>query len=235
MPTDEDWGRLYNFDTTGDAGLVMPPRSYYFRNFFAGAWTDMAIGMIYCACANTGDENVVADERQSETNVANLPHFGLSRSSGGTIDVANNTSFVGIRGVMGGVTQLLHSPKQLAVLMPTYVHNAVTQTDGDPITLPMEQGITATPFSAVGLRFIYDVLNGRLHMNINTVASLALANTAANTSEMTDLLDGTSNSIIASDASWTVPNVAALSCFYVFWPYINNRLKLQCVGAKKYG
>ena len=34
MPTAADWGQLYQFNGTGDAGLILPPRAYYFRDFF---------------------------------------------------------------------------------------------------------------------------------------------------------------------------------------------------------
>jgi len=234
MPTDEDWGRLYNFDTTGDAGLVMPPRSYYFRNFFAGSWTDMAIGMIYNACANASDTADVVPERLDEITPANLPHFGLSKSVGGVIEVAENPHFVGIRGILGGVTQLLHSPKQLGQFYPTLVNKDATTINGAPFQIPMEQGVSGTPFSAIALRFVYDVLNGRLHMNINMTASIALADDAANTTAMETLINGTSNSL-ASDAVWTVSKVTDFTAFYIFWPYLNNRLKLHCVGAKKFG
>src|SRR6516225_3244415 len=94
MPTAADWGQLYQFNGTGDAGLILPPRAYYFRDFFSGQWNDMSIGIIHCECGTSGSTSALVNERQLEDNLANLFNFGISQSLSSAIDVAGNPNFV---------------------------------------------------------------------------------------------------------------------------------------------
>lgn len=235
MPTDADWGRLYLYNGAGDAGLVMPYRSYYFRDFFPGAWTDLAIGMIYRARGAADDNANLAAERQSETQVANLFHFGLSKSTGGTIPVANNPYFMGVRGVMGGVTQVMTSPLQIAQLLQTLVNGGSTSTAGAAIQMPLSQGVSATPFSMFGIRFTINTLTSRVYLKHHKIASLALANDAANTTTLTAFLNGISNDPNVADASFPIGSTVNFNTFYIYWPYLTNRIQLHAVGALKLG
>lgn len=235
MASDADWGRLYNFNTTGDAGLVMPFRSYYFRNFFSGGWTDLSMGLIYCACGNTGDTSALINERLPETTPANLPHFGLTSAPNNVIDVANNPNFVGLRGMLNGITQVMTATSNLGNLQLTMVSGGNTNTGGSAVLLPLNQGVTGTPFSALGIRFIHNPSIGRLYVNYTLTPTLALANDADNTTQMLALLNGISPNVGDAKASFALANTSLFSSYYLFWPYLTNKLKLQCVGAIKNG
>ena len=235
MPTDADWGRLYKYNTTGDSGLIMPYRSYYARNFNPGTWNDISLGFIHCTMGNGGGDtaNVVA-ERLEENAPVNLFHFGLSKTINGIVPVAVNPWFVGLRGIIGGVTQIMTSPLQLAQLYPTAVYNLGTaQLSGGAVQMPLSQGISATPFSMIGIRLIYNPTTGVLYMNYDTDTGVALASESANVSTLTTFLNGISSSTGSAFASFNIPNLANYKTFYIFWPYLTNRLKLHCVGLIK--
>lgn len=234
--TDNEWGRLYKFNTTGDSGLICPYRSYYFRDFIAGNWQDISIGMIHCEMGNGGGDtaNLVA-ERLNEITPANLFHFGLSKSSNGTIPVTVNPWFVGMRGIIAGVSQIMTSPLQLAQLTMIATQNGATVIDTNLIQLPLSQGVSGTPFSRVGIRFIYDEINSRLHLNYAVDTGIALASDAANVTSLTNFLQGISSSTSGSFTSFPCTSITNFSSFYMFWPYLFNRIKLQCVGMIKNG
>lgn len=237
MPTEADWGRLYLFNSTGDAGLIMPFRSYYFRDFFAGGWTDMAIGLFHSTMGNGGGDTAdLVAERQAESVDVNLFHFGLSKSSGSTIQVQNNPNFLGLRGILGGVTQINTSPTTLAQLQLTMIKGNNGGPSGSPITMPLSAGISSTPFSAIGIRFIYDPTTKIIHLNWDKIDSLALPDDSTNVSAMQSFLSGIDNSTTSSDAQFqTDGDLSNFSSYYIYWPYLTNRLKLQCVGATKFG
>lgn len=234
MPTDAEWGRLYKFNTTGDSGIVMPPRSYYFREFIPGQYVDLAIGMIFATCGNTGDTSTLNDERLNSTSPANLFHFGLSNAlSTNTINVGANPYFAGIRAILSSNTQLLESSKTVTQTKGTLVNGGALQTSGSIHDFNLTEGITATPFNMIGLRFIHDPVAGVLYMNRAVSNGIALADDAANVSTLETFLLGISNDIVAPYASFNLPTIANFKTFYVYWPYLLNRLKLHCVGALK--
>jgi len=235
MPTDADWGRLYKFNTTGDSGLIMPYRSYYARDFNPGVWNDISLGFIHCTMGNSGGDtaNIVA-ERLLENAPVNLFHFGLSKTVSGSVPVADNPWFVGLRGIIGGVTQIMTSPVQLAYLYPTAVYNSqAAQLSGGIVAMPLSQGVSGTPFSMIGIRLIYNPTTKYLYLNYATQTGIALASEAANVSTLTTFLNGISGSIGGAFASFYIPNLANYKSFYIFWPYLTNRLKLHCVGLIK--
>lgn len=236
MTTDAEWGRLYKFNTTGDSGLVMPPRAYYFRNFFAGNWTDLTLGMIFATCGNTGDTSNLNDERLASTTPANLFHFGVSQSlKTNTINVGVNPVFAGMRGRLSSTTQLLASPKVITNLIGTLVNNGVTQISGGTHDLDLTEGVTATPFNMMGIRLIHDPITGILRMNRAISNGIALADDAANVTTLETFLLGISGDTVAPYATFNCPSTANFKTFYTFWPYLTNRLKLHCVGAIKLG
>lgn len=235
MPTDADWGRLYKFNTTGDAGLVMPFRSYYKRDFFAGSWVDMAIGMIYAVCGSGGDLSAPEDERQAENAVVNLPHFGLTKANLTIDEVSANPRFLGLRGIMSGVTQITLSPLQLAQLYLTYVRDGTTQVQATPQILPLTNGTGTGPFAMVGLRFIHNPVTGILSINMDTDSSVTLADDAANTTTLSAFLQGLSSDTVTPDAQFSITSVADFSSYYLYWPYLHNKMKLHTVGALKNG
>lgn len=235
MATDADWGRLYKYNTVSDSGLIMPPRSYYLRDFLSGSWTDLAIGMIYCGCGLASDTANMVAERMDETAIANLFHFGLTRSVNSDIDVAGNPNFLGLRGIYNSVTQITTSPLQLASLANTLVKDDNTLTNGSGFTMPFTQGVSGAPFNALGLRFTFDNVNHRIYINVNTLLGFDLANDAENISVMTNFLSAMSNLPGTASANFALNNIVNFKTFYIFWPYILNRLKLQCIGVRKFG
>lgn len=237
MPTDQEWGRLYKFNGTGDAGLIMPPRSYYFRDFVAGGWSNVAMGLIFCNNNGTsgGDTSNVVNERLSEDAVVNLPHFGLSKSVGGVIDPSSNANFIGLRGALGGVCQLIASSSTLGAMLMTLVHGGADNTNGVPIQLKINYGVSSTPFAIMGIRFIYDAATHKVYMFYDSDNGIALADDAANQTTLNAYLDAIPSDITTATASFSLPEgTADFSSYYIFWPYLVNRLKLHCVGMKKY-
>lgn len=233
MPTDSDWGRLYNYNTVGDAGLLMPPRSYYFRDFFGGGWNEMLIGMIY---RNTGLASDVANlvaERQDESSPANLFHFGISQSANGTIPVANNPNFLGIRGERGGLSQITIAPLQLANVRFASVFNSADQPGGVNMVVPLQQGTSATPFAMIGIRYIFNPTDQKIYVKFAANPALALANDAANVTTLTTFLNSITRDFTAMDAAFGFWDVTKFGTFYIYWPYFNNKLALQTVGAIK--
>lgn len=233
--TDADWGRLYNFNSAGDAGLIMPFRSYYIRDFFSGGWSDIALGLIHCECGNTGDYSALVAERQDESQTVNLPHFGLSKSLGGSIDVANNPHFIGIRGIKGSVTQVMSSPDQIAFMQPILVNGAFENPQGAAIIVPLSTGINSTPFTMWGLRLTFDSLTGTAYLNFATQTGVSVTDDADNITVLNTFLQGISNAQSDAIASFPIANVKDFSTFYIFWPYLKNKIKLQCVGVVKLG
>lgn len=235
MPTDADWGRLYKFNTIGDSGLVMPPRSYYFRDFIPGAWTDMAIGFIFATCGNTGDLSTLNDERLASSTPANLFHFGLSKSSGSTINVGTNPNFLGLRGQIGSTPQILSASKLLTRNILTCVNYGGTQLGSSAYDFNLTEGVTATPFNMIGLRCIYDPTTNLVCVNRAVSNGITLADDAANITTLTTFLEGISNDVTFPNARFSIYNITNFTTFYIFWPYLLNRLKLHCVGAIKLG
>lgn len=236
LPDDSVWGRLYKFDATGDAGLIMPPRSYYFRDFFPLGWSELAIGLIY---ATTGSDapaetEPLVDEIKSSHQISNLFHFGMSKSAGGTIDVANNENFIGYRGRFNGSPQIVASVPELTDNEFACIHNGSSQVSGSSNDLPLTEGITSEPFAMIGLKFVYDNVTNRIHIHLALDSSVALANEDANISTLTTFLNGISNSTITSNANFTIVDLSDYKSYYIYWPYVLNRLKLHCVGAIKF-
>lgn len=234
MPTDADWGRFYKFNSTGDAGIIMPYRSYYFRDFFAGQWNDISLGFIHCTMGNGGGDtaNVVA-ERLLEDAPVNLFHFGLTVSSNGVVPAVTIPQFVGIRGIIGGVTQIMTSPLQLAQLLPVARVNGIDYESGTNLQMPLSQGVTGTPFSIFGIRLIKNSQNNVVYLNYDADTNIALPDEESNITTMVDFLNGISGDINTPFASFNFPNLTNLKTFYIYWPYLMNRLKLQCVGVIK--
>jgi hypothetical protein len=234
MPTDADWGRLYNYNTTGDAGLVMPFRSYYFRNFFAGNWQELMIGMIFRNSGAGGDYTSVTAERQNENFIGNLFHFGLSKSANGAIDVANNPSFIGLRGVQSGLSQITTGPIQLANLKLTCVSNGNSAVTGLNQIMPLSEGTPTNPFTMIGLRFIADPVSRKVYITYAVQQNVALADDAANTTTLSNFLQGISRNEAEADGAFPIYDVINFNAFYIYWPYLNNRLFLQTVGVIKF-
>lgn len=235
MATDADWGRIYQFNTTGDSGLIMPFRSYYFRDFFVGSWLDMSIGLVYANCGNTGDYSVLVDERQKEITPENLFHFGLSQSNSGVIDVANNPVFLGLRGIMGGVTQIMGSAKQLSYVLNTLVNQGTTQLSGNAQTLNLQAGTDDTTFQMIGLRFTFNPQTNELYVNFAQQSNVTLTADAQDYPILQPFLEGISNLQSTADVVFNLPSTSNFSSYYIYWPYLTNKLKLHCIGAIKMG
>lgn len=263
MATAADWGQLYSL--SGDAGLVMPFRSYYIRDFFAGDWNDFAIGLIYIAHGATIPSDLV-DERQSETDPSNLFHFGLTTDNGkNQIDsVSENPYFIGLRGILSGVTQITTSPLQLAQLYMTLVNQSQLLVQATPLQLPLNNHGDSNPFSMVGLRFTRDQTNGVVYINWNTQANLNLTADSDDVPALSAFLAAipkTFSTAVAQfpfgasikapspvDPPTTPPPISIpyslqpptgpasnFSTYYIYWPYQLNHLALHCVGAIKFG
>lgn len=236
MPiTEADWGRLYAYNGGGDPGLVMPYRSYYFRDFIPGHWTDLRIGFIHRARGGASDTANVTDERPPEYTVSNLFHFGLSKSINGIIDVGNNPYFLGIRGILDGVTRITASPLKLSDTKLTLVNNAPDTIASPTFELPLSHGVSANPFSFVGIRFVYNVANHRIYIKVATETNIAMTvEQEANFVALTTRLNAiTMTSFVDADASFPIGSLSNFSTFYIYWPFILNRLCLHCLGAIK--
>lgn len=235
MATDADWGKLYSFSS--DAGLLMPFRSYYIRDFVAGDWNDFAIGLILLAHGTTTPPSDLVNERQSETDPSNLFHFGLTTDNGTNQiqSVGNNPFFIGLRGIIGGVTQISTSPTQLAQLYLTLVNHSVTQTVATPLQLPLNNHGTSNPFSMVGLRFTRDKANQQIYINFSTQANLGLTADSDDVPALTTFIEAIPNTFSTATAQFTLNSVANFSTYYIYWPYQLNRLALHCVGAIQFG
>lgn len=234
MATAADWGQLYSL--SGDAGLVMPFRSYYIRDFIAGDWNDFAIGLIYIAHGATIPSNLVA-ERQSETDPSNLFHFGLTTDGGKNQinSVSDNPFFLGLRGIIGGVTQITTSPTQLAQLYMTLVNNGQTQTIPTPLQLPLNDYGASNPFSIVGLRFTRDKTNNLVYINWNTQANLNLTEDSDDVPALSAFIAAIPNTFSTALGSFSLSSVNNFSTYYIYWPYQLNHLALHCVGAIQFG
>lgn len=236
MATAADWGQFYQFDdSNSNSGLVMPFRSYYLRDFFSGGWNDLAVGVLHCSCGNTGNFSALVDERQLEDDIDNLPHFGISQSNQSSIDVLNNPYFVGVRGIKSGLTQLVSDLNQIMYVQPTFVNNGVDQSAGAGIILPLSSTITSTPFSMWGVRVTFDPVQQQIYINFASQTGIATQADSADQALLNTFLSGISN--VQSDALASFPcnNVNNFSTFYLYWPYISNKLKLHCVGLLKFG
>lgn len=235
MATDSDWGRLYAFNTTGDVGMVMPFRSYYFRPFFSGGWTDLAIGLIYGTCGSGGDLSDVEAERLAGTAPTNLFHFGLTQTNGSPFDVNANPNFLGIRGIMEGNTEITTSPLQLGVLQLSRIYNNQTGQSGQPVVMPLTQGVSSTPFAMMALRFTFDPTTNLVYANFNSNAAIGLADDTTDVSTLKTFMDAIPNTQDNAIASFYIKDTSRLTSYYIYWPYMTNRLTLYTVGAEKYG
>ncbi len=236
MPTEADWGRLYKFNTSGDTGLIMPFRSYYFRDFLNSAWQDISLGFIHCEMGNGGgDQATLIDERLAEIAATNLFHFGLSQSIAGNINVAANPYFMGVRGILGGITEIITATSELANLAPTFVNGAATSVTPVAITMDLAQGISGTPFAMFGVRFVLNQSNNMVYMNYANETGVALADDAANQTTLETFLTGISGNTSGATASFPLANPQDFRTWFLYWPYEVNRIKLQCVGAIKNG
>jgi hypothetical protein len=234
MPTDADWGRLYNYNTSGDAGLVMPLRSYYFRDFFPGAWQNLAVGLIYRNSGIANDTANLTHERQAEISPANLFHFGISKSNGFTIPVATNSYFLGLRGILSGVTEINTSPLQLADTKLTLVNGGANSVNGSAIQVPLKQGTSSTPFAMIGIKFVFDQLSNQVFLFFDSNDSVALADEDANVTTLTSFLEAISSDPTLANASFSLNSTTNFTSYYIYWPYLLNKLMLQCVGAIKF-
>lgn len=240
--TEADWGRFYSYNSVGDFGLVMPYRSYYFRNFIPGHWTDLKIGFIHRARGAASDTANVTEERPPEYTISNLFHFGLSNSDY-DITPGNNPYFMGLRGVVDGITRITEFPLQLADTKLTLVNNAPEVVASPIFEIPLSHGVSANPFSFVGIRFVFNSSNNRIYLKVRTETNISSAslpggnNTTAiqlnfealktrlNAIEMTSFAD--------ADASFAIGSLANFRTFYIYWPFVLNRLCLHCVGVIK--
>lgn len=233
--TDQDWGRLYYYQGTGDPGLIMPPRSIYLRDFITNAWTDIAIGMAYCGCGLDDPVAPLVYERMDEALITNLFHFGLTNGVNNNIDVGNNPYFLGIRGIQDSVAQLTTSPKRIFALANTLVNDETTTINGDALELPLSDGVSDLPFNMIGLRFNYNPVNHTVRINISTQLNINLPTFNENISIMKEFLAGIPTGLGTASAVFTINNVAKYKTFYIYWPYVFNRLKLHCLGVRKFG
>lgn len=232
---DSSWGRLYKFNTSGNTGLVLPPRAYYFRPFFSGGWTDLAIGLIYGSCGNDGDLSDINDERIEGTSPTNLFHFGLTKTEGSPFDVNANPNFLGIRGILNGNTQINSSPLQLGVMQLTRIYNEQVGQSGQPVIMPLTQGVSDTPFAMIGLRFTFEPTTNLVYANFDSNPSVALVDDTADVSTLKTFMDAIPNTQATAISSFFIEDTANLSSYYLYWPYMTNRLTLYTVGAEKYG
>lgn len=235
MATFADWGELYTLNS--DTGLVMPLRSYYIRDFAAGDWTDLAIGLIYVAHGDPTIPSDFVDERQSETDPSNLFHFGLTTDNGTNqiTSVSDNPYFLGLRGIIGGVTQITTSPSQLAQLYPTLVNNGAAQTIPNTVQLPLNAYTVSNPFSMVGLRFTRNKLTGQIWVNCQTQNNVTLTSDADDITAITTFLKAMSNTQATSIAQFPLNSVVNFSTFYIYWPYLLNHFALHALGVIQFG
>lgn len=237
VPTDETWGRLYKFGGTGDAGLIMPPRSYYFRSFNAGNWTNLVIGMIYTGTANASENTAVVNETLSSLNFGNLFHFGLSKAnSDGTIDVEDNQNFLGMRGLHNSAHQIFNSPSPAVITQValTSVKNSAVDEDGSAFSVPLTRHATNPLFSMIGMRFMRNTTTNRVKIFYEIDESVELDGTPPDSEILQTFLEQLSNDPNDAQGDFAIPSVSNLTTFYIFWPWLLNRMKLQAIGAIKF-
>lgn len=232
MPTAADWGQFYAFGGSGDAGLIMPPRSYYFRDFLNGSWQNIVIGFLYSCTATTGTYDDVVAERQAESTFANLFQFGISQDSGGSMNIPSQY-FMGLAGIIGGVTQIVPdaSAPYLAQLQMTLVNNNATSANGSLISLGLNQGSGGTPFAMIGIRFIFNPINQTLSINFAQQTNIALADDTADVPTLQPFLQAISSDEVSPSAQFLLNNNSQFKNFFIYWPYILNQLKVHCVAA----
>lgn len=235
------WGRSYSFNGSGDQGIVMPPRAYYFRDFNFGSWTDVSIGFAYCACETPTEEmdSFQADtvnEVENPISVSNLFHFGLIKKGLQEVDMNNLTQFVGMRSLMGGNSQLFGPPtKQLVGLQATLVQQSHEQLQGSTISIPLPCGVSFTPFALFGIRLSLNKSSGQLVMNFNTQTAVEDTVNDMRT-VLKDFLLAIPNTATGSARTFNgIYSTAPFSSYFIYWPFLLNRLKLQAVGGVKIG
>lgn len=234
MTTAADWGQLAQFDGSGAAELIVPPRAYYFRDFFMGSWNDLSIGFIHAECGISAETAAIEDERQLENNLANLFQFGISQSKNGAIDIVNNPFFTGLCGLFGGITQITASTNTLGQLVGTLIdNNGQGTTNGNLFQMDLSQGVTSTPFSMLGIRFIFDPIKEILSMNFQSQTNVGIGMGDDPSPILETFLQGLSGDTTNPSASFLLPNNSNFETFFLYWPYLNNQIKLQCVGAIK--
>jgi hypothetical protein len=235
--TDDVWGRLYKFGGAGDAGLIMPPRSYYFRSFNAGNWTNLVMGMIYTGTANATENTAVVNETLSSLNFGNLFHFGLSKANpDGTIDVEDNQNFLGMRGLHNSVHQIFNSPTPAVITQValTSVKNGVVTEDGSSFSLPLTRNASTALFSMIGMRFMRDTTNNTVKVFYEIDESVDLTSPNVDSEILQNFLTQLSDDPNDAQGEFSISSVANLTTFYIFWPWILNRMKLQAIGAIKF-
>lgn len=243
MPTDEDWGRLYQYAGSGDAGMIMPIRSYYYRDFNSGRWVDFIIGMIYAVKGTTDeedDEEVMVNEKLNNSASTNLFHFGLSYQhlTTGAVDLdeTKTQKFLGLRGEVASNSQLLAGASdQLTFLRPTLIQKGKTTMSGATISIPMNNAASSEPFSMLAVRFTHNPNTGKVYIHYAYDAAIAQpVDEADNLVVLKAHMLTVSN--LETDTTNVLSNiwsVADFKSFFLYWPFLLNRLKLHCVGALK--
>lgn len=238
--TDQEWGRLYRFGGSGDAGLIMPPRSYYFRKFNAGNWFDLSMGMIYGGTIANAENGAMVSEGLNSNSIGNLFHFGLSNPSNtGIIDVSDNRNFLGMRALRNSQTQILAAndndlPGELSEITQvalTLVNNGIVTERSPSFSVYLDRHASNPVFSMIGMRFIRNLAN--VTIRLKTVESVTLSSPGADQTTLEAFLRNITSS---EPIQATIPllDVTNLTAFYLFWPYVANRLKLHAVGAIKF-
>lgn len=242
MATEADWGRLYMNSDSGDVGLAMPPQSYYIRDFQIGSWTDLSIGFIH-RMSSTGltpgpanDYTACADEALSNYQDAYLFQFGLSKSNSETLDIpiVNNPYFLGWRGVLNSISQIVGATPQITHLAPTKVFAGATSITGIASSFTSQSGDgLMTPFNMYGIRFFYNSSTQQLYMNHASQSNVTVSTITDNTSTLTTFLQGISTSITPAEAQFTITDISQFRTFLINWPFLANRLFIQALGVIK--
>lgn len=238
--TENDWGRFYELDDND--GIILPPRAYYYRDMLTGNWADLALGMTYCVQktdVDPGNDNTaMVNEQLQNTGSTNLFHFGLSSSNGGSgvPDLYDNQNFLGLRGIEGTTSQLIASSSLLTYLAATKITQGAIQTAGSQTSIPMRSAhVGANAFCRLGVRLTHDRFRSKLYVHISYEASIDPTD-AEDVAELRTFLQAISNS---SGNTFMVFNgitsVSQFRSFFLYWPFLLNRVKLHCVGAVKIG
>lgn len=240
MPTDADWGRLYAYETTGDIGLVMPPSSYYYRDFLSGSWADLSIGFIHRMSA-TGtvpgvgnDYTDCVDEALDVSQFYSVFQFGLSRSDPATLalQLVNNPYFIGWAGILDSATQIVSLTPEITHLAPTKIYNGSgPSVTGSASSFVSQDGTSSTPFGMYGIRYLYNSKTQVLCMNHATQSNVLVTDITDNTSTLTTFLNGISDDIVTPQAQFSVPSIENYKTFLINWPFMANRLFIQAIGA----
>lgn len=235
--TENDWGRFYELDTND--GVILPVRAYYYRDMQTGNWADLIIGMTYCAQKNDDPDNqAIVNEQLTNSGSTNLFHFGLSSANGNTAvpDLYEGQNFLGLRGMEGTTSQLIAGSAQLTYLSASKIIQGQRETQGTHTSIPMRSAHDGdSAFSRLAIRFTHNRFTSKLYVHVSYETAIDPTD-VEDVAQLKDFMQAVSNS--EGDTTMVFSNVTSVSqfrSFFLFWPFLLNRVKLHCVGAIKIG